>query len=43
MKKVTTFADPNGGLLYEAKEVKKAGAILVIEMTNHTRQLVKII
>jgi hypothetical protein len=27
-KKVSTFADPNGGLLYEAEEVRKAKAIL---------------
>ena len=34
MKKVSTFADPNGGLLYEAKEVKKAGAILVMKIKS---------
>ena len=34
MKKVSTFADPNGGLFGRAKEVKKAGAILVIKMKS---------
>ena len=30
-EKVSTFADPNGGLLYEAEEVKKAKAILALK------------